>query len=154
MEPQTAKTVGALVGTRTRDLILTKNVLCQLSYKGLTAGGAAAPGTRIAQGTKSTAMRTPRDTELYRQLACASSDAWRRFRVNKLSLTAKAGEIQQPVDAGIDCSDYERDATRSEHSQESIKILLLTNSIGCQKQTRCYRGEHDDARPVKESRFR
>lgn len=26
---------GALVGIRTRDLILTKNVLCLLSYKGL-----------------------------------------------------------------------------------------------------------------------
>ncbi len=34
-------TVGAHVGTRTRGLLLTKEVLCQLSYMGLTAGGAA-----------------------------------------------------------------------------------------------------------------
>ena len=67
---------GALVGTRTRDLILTKNVLCQLSYKGLTAGGAAAPGMHITQGAKGTAMRTPRDTELYRALPRASRYLW------------------------------------------------------------------------------
>ena len=60
MEPQTAKTVGALVGTRTRDLILTKNVLCQLSYKGLTAGGAAAPGN--ARRTRRTKHRDARSS--------------------------------------------------------------------------------------------
>ena len=60
MEPQTAKTVGALVGTRTRDLILTKNVLCQLSYKGLTAGGAATPGTHVARAQKHRDAHSPR----------------------------------------------------------------------------------------------
>ena len=59
MEPQTAKTVGALVGTRTRDLILTKNVLCQLSYKGLTAGGADTPGTRVARAQKAPRRALP-----------------------------------------------------------------------------------------------
>ena len=64
MEPQTAKTVGALVGTRTRDLILTKNVLCQLSYKGLTAGGMRSPRIHARKAQNPHAPRIPRDTEL------------------------------------------------------------------------------------------
>jgi hypothetical protein len=42
---------GALVGIRTRDLILTKNVLCLLSYKGTLVAVAEATALRIISYT-------------------------------------------------------------------------------------------------------
>lgn len=62
-------TVGAHVGTRTRDLLLTKEVLCQLSYMGLTAGGAVTPGTGNARAHYPCVTPVPRDDKLYREKA-------------------------------------------------------------------------------------
>ena len=62
-------TVGAHVGTRTRDLLLTKEVLCQLSYMGLTAGGAVTPGTGNARAQYPCVTPVPRDDKLYRAKA-------------------------------------------------------------------------------------
>ena len=73
MGPQTAITVGALVGTRTRDLILTKNVLCQLSYKGLTAGGDTTPGTRVREAQE-TPHGTPPATRNYTAISGVRQD--------------------------------------------------------------------------------